>query len=172
MAATVTIREKNTVSETATDKTSGTFRFKKADDANVDANAPMVKPTSGNDFSFEKWSRLRIGGTGPTGAITSPTMYTDGTNSYGTGIDLYAKTTNPGSFTTPALATAITGYTDIFTYATGARKALDAVNAGPFTGTNVDIGDYLVMMMRLGTGVSAPQNPTSAETITFAWNET
>ena len=36
MAATVQIREKNTAGQTATDKTSGTIRFKKADDATVD----------------------------------------------------------------------------------------------------------------------------------------
>ena len=47
MAATVQIVEKNGAGGTQTDKTSGTIRFKNADNATVDTGNPMVKPGAG-----------------------------------------------------------------------------------------------------------------------------
>jgi hypothetical protein len=168
MAATVLVREKNTAGETATDKTSGTVRFKTADDANVDNNAPMVKPAAGSNWSYQKFLRLDAS-VGPAGQITSPRFYTDGSQS-NTGVTMYAKTTNLGAFATPALESAATGYTDAFTYTSGSSKALDAVNAGPFTGTG-DFGDYLKLAMAVTSSVSAP-GALTGETMTFAWDET
>ena len=170
MAATVLIREKNGAGETATDKTSGTVRFKAADNATVDINNPLVKPTAGNFRSYEKWLRLNFS-TGPTGQITSPRFYTDGSNGFGTGIALYARTTNPGSYSTPVTPSDDSAGTDAFSYTSGASKALDVANAGPFTGTG-DKGDYLVLWITLASSVSAPQNPTASETLTFQWDET
>lgn len=172
MAATVLIREKNGAGETATDKTSGTLRFKNADNATVDAVNPMVKPPSGSDRSFEKWTRLQIGGTGPTGQITNPQFYTDGTNNYGTGINVYIRTTNPGTYSTPVEASGEGSATDVFTYNSGARKDMDVANAGPFSGTNQDIADYGVFHMKVDSTVAAPQNPTSSETFTWSYDET
>lgn len=172
MAATVLIREKNGAGESATDKTSGTIRYKNADDATVNASNPLVKPSAGSDWSFEKALRLQIGGTGPTGTITNPQWYTDGANGYGTGISLFVRTTNRGTYVQPVEPTADTGYEDAFGFTSGARKDMDAVNAGPFSGTSVDIADYLYMYMKLATTVSAPQNPTSSETFTWTWDET
>jgi hypothetical protein len=168
MAATVLIREKNTVSETATDKTSGTVRFKVADDSNVDNNNPMVKPGAGTNFSFRKYLRGDIT-VSPAGSITNWKFYTDGAQS-NTGVVQYAKTTNPGTYSTPVVETAITGYTDAFTYNSGAPKQLDAVNTGPYTATG-DFGDYLLMCMTVGTTVTAPGTLT-AEVMTFSWDET
>lgn len=173
MAATVLIYEWNGASgvQASTDKTSGTLRYKNADNATVDANNPLVKPTSGNNRSYEKWTRLHIGGTGPTGSITAPKFYTDGSNSYGTGISAYILTTNPGSYATPAVPANDASGTDQFSYTSASPKALDVANAGPFSGTNTDFGDYAVLWMTLATTVSAPQNPTSSETLTFAYDE-
>lgn len=167
MPATVLIREKNGAGETATDKTSGTIRFKNADNATVDLNNPLVKPGAGVDYSFEKWLRLNVS-VAPTGNITNPKVYMSGAAE--TGQLLYMRTTNPGSYTTPAEATATTGYTDAFTYTSGSPKALDTANAGPYTGTG-DIADYLVMMMTVGTTVAAP-GTLASKTITFQWDET
>ncbi len=172
MAATVLIREKNTVSETATDKTSGSVRFKNADNATVDINNPMVKPTSGADRSYEKWLRLYIAGTGPTGVITNPQFYTDGTNNFGTGITCFIRTTNPGVFATPAEPANDSAGTSVFTYVTGSRKDMDAINAGPFSGTTLDIADYAVVWMTIDSSVSAPQNPTPSESFVFSYDET
>lgn len=169
MAATVLIREKNGAGETATDKTSGTIRFKNADDANVDLNNPMVKPSGGSfDRSFQKWLRLNVS-VAPAGNITNPKFYTDGSQG-NTGVTLYIKTTNPGTYSTPAEDTADTGYTDAFTYTSGSPKAIDVANAGPFTGTG-DKADYMQMMMKIADTVAAPGTLTG-ETLTFQWDET
>lgn len=177
MAATVILNEwtGTTGSPTLTDKTSGTVRYKKANNSTVDANNPLVKPTAGNERSYEKWMQLRITGTGPTGAITNLQWYTDGTNSYGTGITAFVRTTNiaSGSFVTPVIPGSDAAGTDQFTFTTSSRKNADAVTAGsPYSGTNTNIGDFIILWMTLDTTVSAPQNPTASETISASWDET
>lgn len=167
MAATVLIEELNGAGETATDKTSSTIRFKNADNATVDLNNPLVKPGAGVDFSFEKWLRLHVT-VAPAGNISNLKFYMAG--SAETGQNLYISTTNPGSYSTPAEATATTGYTDAFTYTSGSPKAMDAVNAGPFTGTGQK-GDYAKMMMTIGTTIAAPGTLPS-KTATWQWDET
>lgn len=161
MPATVLIREKNGAGETATDKTSGTIRFKKADNATVDTANPLVVPASGSDWSFEKWLRLNLGGTFTQ--ITNLKFYTDGTSGFGTGVNTWAKAV--AAFATPAQGTASTGYTDAFTYTSAAPLSL---GAGPFTAAG-DAGSYLVM---LGEVLStAAQGARTAETLTFAFDE-
>lgn len=161
MAATVTIVEKNGAGGTPTDKTSGSIRFKNADNATVDLVNPMVKPVSGVDYSFEKWLRLNVAGT--YSQITNIRMYTDGANGMGTGIGLYAKAV--ATYATPAEATATTGYADAFTYTSGAALSL---GAGPFTGTG-EKGDHAVLMCTVAD--TAGQGVTPSETLTFAWDE-
>ena len=171
MAATVTINENNTsVAGTRTDKTSGTVRFKKADDANVDINNPLVKPSAGNDRSYEKWLRARIGSTGPIGQITNLQLYSSG--SLGSGAVVYARTTNPGVYATPVIPANDTAGTDLSTFVTGARKSLGVTNAAPYTGTNVDFGDFAVLWATIDNTIAAPQNPTTTMTVTMSYDET
>lgn len=167
MAATVLIREKNGAGETATDKTSGTVRFKKADDANVDANNPLVK-ASAPDRSFEKWLRLNFS-VAPTGQITNPKFYP--TTAPGTGITMYVRTTNPGTYSTPAVPANDSAGTDSATFNSGSAKALDVANAGPFTGTG-DKGDYCVLWYSFTSSIAAPQNPSTTVTLNFVYDET
>jgi hypothetical protein len=162
MAATVQIVEKNGAPGTQTDKTSGTIRFKNADNSTVDTANPMVKPGAGVDYSFEKWLRLNVTG-GTYTEITNIKAYMDGANGLGTGITLYAKAV--ASYATPAEATATTGYTDAFTYTSGSPLSL---GAGPYSGTG-EKGDHLVMMMTVGTTVSGGITPS--ETLTIGWDE-
>ena len=169
MAATVDIREWNgpTTGPTQTVKTNGTVRFKNADDANVDTNNPMVIPSSGSDFSYVKWLRLYIGATGPSVEINNIRFYTDGTNNMGTGVLLWCKAN--GSYGGPTEPTGTTGYTDAFTYTSASPLSLSQTNAGPYTGTNVDIGDFLEIFMEVQSTASNGQTP--AETLTFAYDE-
>jgi hypothetical protein len=162
MPATVQIVEKNGAGATATDKTSGSIRFKNADNSTVDLLNPMVKPVSGFDYSFEKWLRLNVTG-GTYSQITNVGAYSDGANGMGTGVELYAKAV--ASYATPAEATATTGYVDFFTYVTGARLSL---GAGPFTGTG-EKGDHLVMMCRVADTASGGLTPS--ETLSIGWDE-
>ena len=162
MAATVQIIEKNGAGGTPTDKTSGQIRFKNADNATVDTANPMVKPGAGTDYSFEKWLRLNVTG-GTYTEITNIKAYMDGSNGLGTGVTLYAKAV--ASYATPAEATGTAGYTDAFTYTSGAPLSL---GAGPYTSTG-EKGDHLVMMLAVGT--SASGGITSGETLTISYDE-
>jgi len=162
MAATVAIMELNGAGATETDKTSGTVRFKNADDSTVDLVNPMVKPTSGTDYSFEKWLRFKVTG-GSYSQITNVKAYSDGSNGAGTGVGFYAKAVT--TFATPAEATATTGYTDFFTYTSGSALTL---GAGPFTSTGLK-GDHLVMICTVATTASGGITPS--ETLTISYDE-
>jgi len=162
MAATVVIYEKNGAGATTTDKTSGTVRFKNADNSAVDLNNPMVKPNSGSDWSFEKWLRLAVTG-GTYSQITNLVAYSDGSSGLGTGINIWAKAVT--AYATPAEGTASTGYANLFTYTSGSPLSL---GAGPYTGTG-EKGDHLVMLAEVTS--SASGGLTSSETLTFAWDE-
>lgn len=163
MPATVQIVEKNGVTPVLTDKTSGTIRFKNADNATVDLLNPLVKPAAAAfDYSFEKWLRLNVTG-GTFSQITNIGAYSDGANGMGVGVELYAKAV--AAYATPAEATALTGWTNFFTYVTGARLSL---GAGPFTGTG-EKGDHLVMMARVTDAVAGGLTPS--ETLSIGWDE-
>ena len=162
MAATVQIIEKNGAGGTGTDKTGGTIRFKNADNATVDLTNPMVKPTSGSDFSYEKWLRMNVTG-GSYTQITNVKAYMDGSNGLGTGVLLWAKAV--ASFSTPAEATSTSGYTNAFTYTSGSPLTL---GAGPYTSTG-EKADHLVMMLEVQSTASG--GLTASETVTLSWDE-
>lgn len=162
MAATVQIVEKNGAGGTQTDKTSGTIRFKNADNSTVDLNNPMVKPVSGTDYSFEKWIAFNVSG-GTYSQITNIKAYSDGSSGLGTGVGCYAKAVT--TYATPAEATATTGYTSLFSYTSGSPLSL---GAGPYTSTG-EKGDHLVMMLTVDNTVTGGVTPS--ETLTIAWDE-
>lgn len=164
MVATVLIREKNGAGATSTDKTSGTVRMKNADDATVNTSNPMVIPTSGSDWSFEKWFRLNIS-VAPSVQITNPKFYTDGANGFGTGVSLWAKAVT--AYVTPAEGTASTGYSSAFGYTSGAALSLDD-SAGPWTTTG-DFGKWLVLLLEVAS--TATQGSLTVETLTFSYDE-
>ena len=165
MVATVLIREKNGAGETATDKTSGTVRFKNADNATVDLVNPMVIDTP-DDYSFKKYLRLNIS-VAPDTNIDNLQCYTDG-GGFGTGITVYYKML--AAFATPAAAVLAdeTGATDLFSKTSGSRADMDANNTGPFTGTG-DKGDYLMAFMKVES--TASSGTKTGETITFTYDE-
>lgn len=181
MAATVLIREKNTLSETPTDKTSGTVRFKNADNATVDLSDPLQVPTSGQEYSVEKWLRANISG-GTFTQISNLRAYSDGSNEFGTGVKTWYDTigafdsTNGGTVPNEANDPPLgpddaTPMTDWFGTNSGSPADLDAINTGPFdsTGLPKDIGDYLVLVMEVEP--TASQGVLSTETLTVSWDE-
>ncbi len=163
MAATVKIVEKNGAGGTQTDKTSGTIRFKNADNSTVDTSNRMVVPGSGSDWSFEKWLRLQVD-VAPAVDLQNLKFYTDGANSFGTGINLWAKAVT--SFATPAEATASAGYSSAFGYTSAAALSL---GAGPFTGTG-EKGDHAVLVLEVQS--TAAPGLLSTETLTWSYDET
>lgn len=176
MPATVLIREKNGAGQTATDKTSGTIRFKKADNATVDLNNPLVVPTSLTEYSYEKWLRLHISA-GSFTQVSNLRAYTDGSSGYGTGIKLWVLPR--GAYVTPVIPStsndppqhSAVALVNAFSYTSGSPLDLDAINTGPFdsTGLPKDIGDYAVFVMEVETG--ATQGVKTAESLVFSWDE-
>jgi hypothetical protein len=162
MAATVQIIEKNGAGGTATDKTSGTVRFKNADNSTVDLVNPMVKPGAGSDWSWEKWLRMNVTG-GTYTQITNAKVYSDGSNGLGTGVNVWAKAVT--TYATPAEGTASTGYANLFSYTSGAPLSL---GAGPFTATG-EKGDHAVLLCEVTSAASGGLTPS--ETLTLAWDE-
>lgn len=176
MAATVQIRELNGAGETATDKTSGTIRFKLADNATVDLNNPLPVPTSQTTYSYEKWLRMYVSA-GTYTQISNLRMATDGSSGYGTGIKLWALPI--GVYATPVIPNvaqdppqhSATPFVDAFTYTTGSPLDIDTINTGPFDSTGVpkNIGDYVMLVMEVEVG--AAQGVKSAETLSWIWDE-
>jgi hypothetical protein len=164
MAATVLWREHNGtgVAGTMTDKTSGTIRFKNADNATVDLVNPMVKGTAA-DFSFEKYTRFFVSAA-PTSQITNGKWYTDGTNGW-TGVNLWVKT---GTYpvTGPVEGTGTAGYVNAFNYTSGGSQIDLAL--GTVTGTGM-AGTYVIMQMEVGTGASG--GVLAGEQATISWDE-
>ncbi|MFQ5954718.1 MAG: hypothetical protein ACE5JZ_06625 [Kiloniellales bacterium] len=183
MAANVIIEEWNGTggSETRTDKTSGTIRFKNADNATVDLINPLVVPGSGQEYSFEKWVRLAIAG-GSFTQVDNLQVYTDGANNFGTGIKAWYAIA--GTYMTPvipnesndppqspAAGSPQENMADLFGLTSGAPGDLDANNPGPYTDGSPQetIGDFIVMVMEVET--TASNGVLTAETLTFSYDE-
>lgn len=168
MAATVLIREWN-VNDTAqaTDKTGGTIRFKDANNATVDLNNPIVRPTSGTVYSYEKYLKLKIT-VAPAGSITNLRCYSDGTNSFGTGIGMHIG--NTASWGTPVKTESSVAIdqaaNDFFAKTSGSPLSF---GAGPYSSIG-DIGDFVVMQASVAS--TASPGLTVSELLTTAWDET
>lgn len=177
MAATMLIREFNGADPgTPTNKTSGTVRFKNADNATVDLNDPLQVPTSGQEYSFRKVLRANVDGTFTQ--ISNLRAYSDGANNFGTGVKAWYAVT--GDYTDPAVPSeandppqfpGATPMVDWFGATSGSPADMDATNTGPFDSTGVpkDIGDFLNLVMEVEA--TASQGVLSAETLTLSWDE-
>ena len=182
MAANVVINEYNGPAPgTKSNKTSGTIRFKNADNAAVDLNDPLVVPSSGQEYSFEKWLRLEIAG-GAFTQISNLRAYSDGANGFGTGVKLWYAATGaymppvvPGEAADPpqsaAAGSPLENMVDFFAATQGSPIDLDGINTGPFTdgSPSEEIGDFLVLVMEVEP--TASNGVLAAETLTFAYDE-
>jgi hypothetical protein len=162
MAATIQIHEM-TGGSAGTDKTSSTVRFKSADETTVDTTNRLQIPVSSTNYSYTKQLRFYFA-TGPSVDIQNLRCYSDGTNTFGTGIGV--QYTIHASFQTQ-INTDISG-TDLFTATSGSPIDLDANNTGPHTGTGYK-GDFLRMQMSVASTASPGQ--LSAETLVCAYDE-
>ncbi len=178
MVATVLINEKNGGGETPTDKTSGTVRFKNADDAVVDTNDRLIIPTSGQEYSFRKVLRLQIT-VSPDVDIANVQFYSDGLGSFGEpapGVKVwyqigaaYVTPAVPSEANDPPEFPGATPMLDFFLLTSGAPGDGDGNNTGPFSSTG-DIADYINFVMEVET--SAIQGQLAPETLTFSFDET
>jgi hypothetical protein len=173
MVATVVIQERNGATGAGTTKSTGggnQVRFKNAENATVDTNNPMIVPTAGNDYSFEKALQLNAtGGTFTT--LDNLKFYTDGTNSFGTGVSWKAK--KEVAYSQPVHVTATTGapnatpaYANATTFTAGTPLALAGSAVASATGF---FGDLVYQFVYITTTTTAG---TKTETpITFSYDE-
>jgi hypothetical protein len=171
MAATMDIYEFNGAGPAQTIKTSTTVRFKKADNATVDSNNPLVKPASNYDRSFIKSLRLfcTAAGTGTTSAA-NPRFYASG--AAGTGITLFAKAASTSAYTQAVAAATGTGETstwlDVSTNYYDSTHYLTLGTPTTFTQGNAH-GNYVELYMRIDSTVGA--GTSSGVTFTISWDE-
>lgn len=167
MAATIQIHELTTDADTGTNKTSGTVRFKNANNTNVDTNDPMVIPGAGEDHSFTKKLRAYMEAP-PDTNVSNLRWYTDGANGFGTGVTCTA--VNLGTTFGTQNQTDHSG-TDVFTYTSGSPLNGDGTDTGPFVPAddNTYIGDIIELQLHVAS--TATNGSLTAETLTFSWDE-
>lgn len=166
MAASIQIHEMSAAAA-GVDKTSGTLRFKAADNSTVDTNDRIQIPGAGSVYSYTKHTRFYFV-SGPSVDIQNLRMYSDGSNGLGTGVGLQYDIPAAGLGTFPNINTNIAG-TDIFTKTSGSPIDMDAINTGPHTGTGYK-GDHIRKQMSVSS--AATQGQTPSETLTYAFDET
>jgi hypothetical protein len=172
MAADVDIQEYNGVSPGApTVKNGSTVQFKNVDNAIVEAPLvnPTVRPLGGSIYTYEKVLRLYIDSPGPVNNIDSPRAYGDGSDSMPGGATL--RVGAKAAYTQPVKTVSGTATTPWTTYTVASPLALDVFNSGPWSGTDVDVGDFLYMQIELAsTAVDPPV--TGVEQVVLAYDET
>lgn len=167
MAATIEIHEMSDAT-TGTNKSSGTVRFKDADDATVDASNPLVIPADGSIYSYTKKLRAYMEDP-PNTNVSNLRWYTDGANGFGTGITVTCK--NIGTTFGSQYKTAMEGGADLFGKTSGSPLDGDGTDTGPFVPGDDDsyIGDIIELQMAVAS--TASSGTLSAETLTLAYDE-
>jgi len=150
------------------DKTSGTVRFKDADDATVDANNPLVVPAADSIYSYTKKVRAYMEAP-PNTNVSNLRWYTDGNNGFGTGISCTVK--NIGTTWGANYKTAMSGGADLFGKTSAAPLDGDGTDTGPFLPAKDDsyIGDLIELQMAIAS--TAASGTLTAETLTLAYDE-
>lgn len=167
MAATIQIHEMSALA-TGVNKTSGTVRFKAADNNTVDNNDPIQVPGAGTTYSYTKKLRAYMEAP-PSVNLTNLRWYTDGSSGFGTGVGVNVK--NLGNTWGANYNTAMSGGSDLFGKTSGSPLDGDATNAGPFlpAADNSYIGDLIELQMSVASTASNGQ--LTAETLTLAYDE-
>ncbi len=167
MAAVIQLHEMSAL-DAGADKTSGTVRFKDADNATVDLNNPLVIPAAGTIYSYTKKLRAYMQ-TAPAVQVDNFRWYSDGTNNFGTGIGVTVK--NLGTTWGANYKTQMGGGADFFSYNSGSALQGDVTDTGPFTST--EEGDYIGDLIELQMSVanSATSGSKGPEAVTLALDE-
>ena len=163
MAATIQIHEMS-ASMTGTDKTSGTVRFKLADNSTVDTSNPITVPSSGTQRSFQKVLRLYCD-TAPDTQIDNLQMYTDG-GTFAASVGGIAS--NIGETWSANATAAIVNEASLFTLVTGAPMDLDNTKSTACTATGY-FGDMAKVQLVVEEGASSGE--LTDETLTFSYDE-
>lgn len=167
MAATIQIHEMSALT-TGVDKTSGTVRFKDADNSTVDTVNPLQVPGTGTNYSYTKKLRAKMT-VAPGTNVSNFRWYTDGASGFGTGIGVNCK--NLGTTWGANYKTAMSGGADLFGKTSASPLDGDGTDTGPFlpAANNTYIGDLIELQMSVAS--TASNGALSAETLTLAYDE-
>lgn len=186
MPATVLIRRKTGASGsiTSTDITSINTRAN-AEDTHTTAGTsnPIRVPAAGTNYSYWVSTRLDVTVT-PAGTIDNLRWFTDGSNTFGTGVTCKgakASTTTDAGYRQATGTPGTTGTqltqgnhagldeapVDVFTLTSGSPKSLVGTISNPTTG---QFGDHWVYQIEVGTTAAA--GATTQETWTWRYDET
>jgi len=130
---------------------------------------PIKIPPSGTNYSYWVSTRLATGATGPTGTISNLRWYSDGSNSFGTGVGCNVKTASTytqATGTQGVTGDAMSGGAAFETKTSGSPLTV----TGTCTTANTDFGDYVVYQLTVGPTASA--GVTGQETFTWLYDET
>lgn len=164
------------------------IRFKLADNANVDENAKMVVPAAGDGPYYSCWKHLYLYCDDPDGkSISNIRIYSDGSNSMGTGVDWkiglqFPTKTNASSagyeVTDAAVGNTVTelvaghgGITSsatIFNYTVAAPLTVSIGEAGNVINAAGETSNYTLHQVSVANTASA--GLSASETISFAYD--
>ena len=150
-----------------------------------DTASPIEIPSAGTNYSY--WVNTQLECTvAPDNLIDNLEWFTDGTNSYGTGITLqvaqaarasYTQATGTGgqtgillddtNYSGGTLTPATPGADNAFAFVTGTPLAVTGS-----TTTAVAFGNIVVYQVAVGTSATPGTKPASPETITWRYDET
>lgn len=135
-----------------------TVRFKTADNDTADTTNPLVKPTSGTNYSYEKWFKLQVT-TGPDNNLTNLRFHRSA-GSPSTGIsDFYGEVSQATGYSVP-----VGTNSTLATVAMPTSATVLTNDNGTFTGTG-QYGPWLVVQWDIATTASAGTQTT----LTYRW---
>jgi hypothetical protein len=168
MAATIQIVRLTGSGPTVTDITGFNTRANAVDAHSTnDTASPIQIPPSGSNYSFKVSTQLNAVSS-PTTQINNIRWYTDGVNSFGTGVTMQAKSSSSYTQATGSAGTGtqMAGGADAFTYTSGSPLSVSGSITNPSTGRFGNIVEY-----QLVVDSTAAAGPTGSETLTWKYDE-
>lgn len=163
------------------------IRFKVADNATIDTADPIPIPGAGTNYSY--WKQIYLYCDLPDGnSLDNLKFYSDGTNSFGTGVDLMVggqfPVKNSGASTGYEVAdttdemvsgtanhSGITSSASVFTYDSGSPLTGPTISeAGSVIDATGETSNYLVFQMNVASTASPGELPVD-ETLTIQYDE-
>jgi len=160
------------------------LRFKVADDATIDTNDPIPIPASGTGYSY--WKQIYLYCDNPDGnSIDNLRFYSDGVNSFGTGVDLKVAEQFPTKTSISdagyEVANEASEMSSAHSGVTSVVSVFDKSEGSPLSGPSIgesggvidaagETSNYLVLQMTVADTASPGELPVD-ETLTIKYDE-
>jgi hypothetical protein len=157
-----------------------TLKFKNADNPTIDNNDKPTIPSGATIYSFAKWLFFKCTANADTHTINNLKLYSDGTNSLGTGLDvkvgLQFPTHGVGVTTGYEVSdnanemvaeTALTSSATIFNYNSGAGLTITISEAGSVINAANETSNYFVLQCEYANTTSPGATVNEVGTISY-----